>query len=451
MASPSFPEPAPTTPPVVHLERDTEYLIQSYLPPTGPPPGYQPPGLPLPFCTPQIAPSFEAPFARGYSPALHAVGVPQDELLGFIDGLNNAMTASPPLRVVDVAGKIIGFMYAFNLLSVSFIQATASPYHWAMIAGAGMQAAAQTGMRVLSKSITDRYLRATNRRVFHPRGLSVRLCTTAAMQELVMHHGSGAGPSTLDKIGRGVGTLLLHAPLPFSSRIVRSIADKPPKVPATISAVGDGQFMPLSTQRRLAALHGHALPLDLNVPPPASPKDVMGSINQFGVKFDAWRTGRKESKIESRRRELARVDNQLRQLGINPGQTQGPMAGGSGEAYYLDRRERKEVRRSARRAKRRERGTGLIGSLIGPKEGRLERRVANADLLEHWASDKVLWVVIMNKELDRNIDGIDRADSLEDEEQVDLQTWQNEMVKEHQELENEDSDSDSEQEDHKHV
>jgi hypothetical protein len=63
------------------------------------------------------------------------------------------------------------------------------------------------------------------------------------------------------------------------------------------------------------------------------------------------------------------------------------------------KRERKNLRKAAKRARKRERGPGLIGSLIGPKETKLERRVANANLEEHWASDKVLWVVIMNAEM----------------------------------------------------
>jgi hypothetical protein len=277
-----------------------------------------------------------------------------------------------------------------------------------MIAGAVMQTAAQTGMHVLSKTLTDRYLRAANLRLFKPKGLVVRLCTTAAMQHLVMRTGTGAGPSTLDKIGRGIGTVLVHAPIPFTSRIVRAIADKPPKVHASISAVGDGQKMPLATQRRLASLEGYALPLHLDVPPPAKAQGVMDTMGSWGVAFDEWRTGRKQNKIEQRRRELERVEQQLQRLGINPhgGPPQpgyggaGPSQGMSyGETYVMGRRERKDLRRAARRARKRERGPGLIGSLIGPKESRLERRVANSDLLEHWASESGLWVVIMNVEL----------------------------------------------------
>ncbi|KAJ7847405.1 hypothetical protein B0H13DRAFT_2675330 [Mycena leptocephala] len=395
--------------------------------------------IPLPFCTPQIAVSFDSPFARGYTPVLQSsVDISQEQLLAFIDGLNLAMTASPPLRVVNFAGKVIGFI----------------PYHWAMIAGAVMQTAAQTGMHVLSKTLTDRYLRAANLRLFKPKGLVVRLCTTAAMQHLVMRTGTGAGPSTLDKIGRGVGTVLLHAPIPFTSRIVRAIADRPPKVHASISAVGDGQKMPLATQRRLASLEGYALPLHLDVPPPAKAQGVMDTMASWGVAFDEWRTGRKQNKIEQRRRELERVEQQLQRLGINPhGGAPQPGYGGAGpsqgmsygETYLMGRRERKDLRRAARRARKRERGPGLIGSLIGPKESRLERRVANSDLLEHWASESGLWVVVMNVELDREIEGIERAESMDNEEHVDAKTWQAEIIKERDALEEEeDSDSDDE-------
>ncbi|KAJ7288072.1 hypothetical protein C8J57DRAFT_505776 [Mycena rebaudengoi] len=118
-AIPSPPAPAPVSYPVatassssesgIQLSRDADLLINSFLPSPSaaqPPPPYEAKGLPLPFCAPQIAASFDSPFATVES----AVGISQDQLLAFIDGLNLAMTASPPLRVVNVAGKIIGYM-----------------------------------------------------------------------------------------------------------------------------------------------------------------------------------------------------------------------------------------------------------------------------------------------------------------------------------------------------
>ncbi|KAF8171961.1 hypothetical protein K438DRAFT_1981774 [Mycena galopus ATCC 62051] len=459
----------------IQLVRDADVLIQSFLPASESPASpHGQTGIPQPFCTPQIATSFDSPFARGYSPVLQSsVGISQDQFLAFIDGLNLAMTASPPLRVAIlisfIAGMVIGFV----------------PYHWAMIAGAAMQTAAQTGMHVLSKTLTDRYLRAANLRLFKPKGLVVRLCTTAAMQHLVMRNGTGAGPSTMDKIGRGVGTVLLHAPIPFTSRIVRAVADRPPKIPASIGGVGDGQKMPLATQRRLASLEGYALPLNLNVPPPAKAQGVMDRMGSWGVEFDAWRTGRSQNKVEQRRRELERVESQLRRLGIDPRGGPLQMAGpsgyaaagpsgyggqsgyaqpgyggqpgysqpgyggqqqpvGYGDMYVMGRRERKDLRRAARRARKRERGPGLIGSLIGPKESRLERKVANSDLQEHWATDKVVWLVIMNADMDSEIQGIELAEGMDDEH-LNAEAWRSEIINERDMLE-EESDSDLEDE-----
>jgi hypothetical protein len=322
-----------------------------------------------------------------------------------------------------------------------------------MIAGNLMQIAAEAGMHVLSKTLTDRYLRAANLRLFKPKGLAVRICTTAAMQHLVMRTESDAGPSRMKKIGRGVGTFLVQAPIPYTGRIVRAIADKPPKVPTSISGVGDGHKMPLATQRRLAALGGYALPLQLDVPPPAKAHGVMDKMGSWAVAFDSWSARRAENKVEKRRRKLAHVEDQLQRFGVIPyggpplrmdnpsgytgpsgyggqpgyGASQGnegqpeyvpqqryrgqseygagtsgygqPQPLGYGEIYAMSRRERKEFRKAARLARKRQRGPGIMDSFIGPKETKLERQVANADLLEHWASDKVLWVVIMNAEM----------------------------------------------------
>ena len=86
--------------------------------------------------------------------------------------------------------------------------------------------------------------------------------------------------------------------------------------------------MPLATQRRLASLEGYALSLNLNVPPPAKAQGVMDTMGSWGVAFDSWRTGRKQGRVEQRRRELDRVESQLRRLGINPQGGPPPQMGG---------------------------------------------------------------------------------------------------------------------------
>ncbi|CAK5284057.1 unnamed protein product [Mycena citricolor] len=456
-ASSSQPQSPPQIGPSgIEFVRDAEYLIESFLPAYAPPtapPTYARSALPMPFCTPQIAVKFDSAFARGYNFELqNAVGISQEEFLQFIDGLNLAMTASPPLRVVNTVGMAIGFVYV-EPTTLNFDLTLEQPFHWAMIAGTVIQTTAQIGMHVLSKTLTDRYLRAANQRLFKPKGLVVRLCTTAAMEHLVMHSGTGKGPSALSKIGRGVGTVLLHAPLPFSSRIVRAIADKPPTVHASISSVGDGRSMPLSTQRRLASLDGHALHVDLDVPPPAKVSGVMDTMASWGVAFDAYRNRRKEDRVEQRRRELERVNYQLQAIGMSPRPANAPVAAPMSymEMELMGRKERKHLRKAAKRARRRERGrNGLLSGVIGPKETKLERKVANANLLEHWGTGQVVWLVVMNADLDSEIEGIERADSMDNEEHVDQQAWQAEMVRERDQLEEEEDSSDEEDEEHHH-
>ena len=106
-----------------------------------------------------------------------------------------------------------------------------------MIASMAIQAGAQAGMRALSKTLTDRYMRAANLRIFRPRGLAARICTTAAAMQLLgaVSTTSGAAKSALNKFGRGVGKVLLKVPLPITSRVVRAVAG------ATSSSSGSEQ------------------------------------------------------------------------------------------------------------------------------------------------------------------------------------------------------------------
>ncbi|KAJ7359636.1 hypothetical protein DFH08DRAFT_846615 [Mycena albidolilacea] len=445
---PAYPPPTSTPdravpPSGVHLTRDADYLIQSFLPATEAAPPFKIPKLPLPYCAPQLTPGFDAPFCRAYNPILESVDLPQDQLLAFIDGLNLAMTASPPLRVVNIIGMAIGFV----------------PYHWAMAAGAAIQIGAQSGMRILSKTLTDRYLRTANLRLFKPRGLSVRICTTAAMQHLVMHTPITAAPSKLTRVGRGVGGVLMKLPLPLASVIVHAVADKPPKVPAMNPALVRSKKV-LAAQRRVAALEGHALQLDFDVPKAAKAEGVMDTMASWGVKFDSWRDGRKQTKAEELRLQLEREQERTgssqssSSSGVGGllgglGGLRGRLGAGGGLGGRLGAARRDNHRGAGAQA------GGLMG-LVGQtglgsivlsrvnggggaqrrtRGGPLELQVADADLIEHWQSAKVLWVVIMSSEIDQEIEGIELAESQNDEESIDERTWQAEMTVEREDLE----------------
>ncbi|KAF9070171.1 hypothetical protein BDP27DRAFT_1324409 [Rhodocollybia butyracea] len=408
----------------IQLTHDADFLIQTYIPAPSDKevPPYRPHDVPalLPLCIPRISVSASpaSAFARGYNLALETVGITPEMFLSFIDGLNLAIVASPPLRVVNMVGQVIGFV----------------PYHWAMIASAAISTSAQVGMRVLSKTLTDRYLRAANLNLFRPRGLSVRLCTTPAMLRLVAPPGSGSAGGetsksreTINKIGRGVGTVFLKLPLPIigplSARIIHSLADKPPPISAS-GYPGDPVNSPI-LMRRLALLEqtfpGATLPVQAqDLPPPIKPKGMMEMMNSWGLKFDERRENKAEKKNEERRRAWAQIQaagvasgeypyggdrryiNRSRSPSPSPVPMPAPMLGGAaqmsygGNGGYMDyraaRREAKAERRLYRRTQKGQR-KGLLSGM-----SKAERRVAAADLLEHWTTQSVLWVVVMPAE-----------------------------------------------------
>ncbi|KAJ3735508.1 hypothetical protein DFJ43DRAFT_1036988 [Lentinula guzmanii] len=445
----------------VQLARDANLLIRTYIPSSlslhqpyiGPP-------IPLPFCIPQVSvnPNDQSTFARGYNDALNDIGIPQDVFLNFIDGLNMAIIASPPLRVVDMAGKIIGFI----------------PYHWAMIAGALISTAAGVAMHVLSKTLTDRYLRAANLNLFKPRGLSVRLCTTPAMFALLASSESKAR-SKLNKFGRGVGSVLLKLPIPvinpIASTIIHAIADKPPVISPS-GREGDPINDPV-LRRRVAMTEGLSLPLNMDgLPPPSKPDGVIDTMASWGVRFDTAREKFSEKNIERRRRAL----ESIKQAGIEPpSRSMGLLGAATSSRSGLqplsstsvrstssssssgfksmastalntvnDLRLQKEIRderiEQQRNASLRNSGLGNVGlgAILGSKKTRMEQKVADADLLEHWGTDKILWVVIMASDKDEEIADIAIAEDPADEERIDDTTWRERMAIERNEMELED-------------
>jgi len=335
--------------------------------------------LDLPVCLPQITNGYDSPFARAYNPRLEASGIEQDEWLKFLDALNIAMTASPPLRVVDMAGMAIGFV----------------PYHWAIIAGVLTQTIAQTAMHVIQKTLTDRLLKHTNSTFFEPRGLKVRLMKTGAMRRFVGIDADGPKASKAKQIvktvGHGIESVAYRLPIPFLGRVVSALTHPSgidPNSPYNV------------TERRMAALNGYITPVSFDVPPAKTPEAIMDKASELCIKLRLWQGKRADTKAMRNRRMLA----------IAEGRSQPTYYGVS---EYDDRRARRAERR-ARKGK------------TGKYTRKLRGQVAKADRLETNATDNLVWVVIMNADQDIEIEGRDLADNLEDEH-IDDDEWAEEI------------------------
>ncbi|KAL1667678.1 hypothetical protein GGF50DRAFT_124650 [Schizophyllum commune] len=271
-----------------------------------------------------------------------------EEFLSFVDGLNLAIIDSPPLRVVDLVGNILGFI----------------PLDWAVIASIVLPIGAQLGMFALSKSLTDRYLGAANDRIFRPRGLVARICTTAATQRLLglstVPEEEGGWKGALNAVGREVGKLVLKPSMPEDLDAGASEEDKTKR----------------RIMRRLEALGGAALPVSLDVPPPAKVEGFANKMQVHGVKFDEGVAKDKEKRRAARLKTLGEVEAKLAEL----------EAKDSSKAGFFDRL-------TAKRAK--------------DRRELLQRRLANAQLREKWETDEVVWLVIVDAAKDKEIFGIE--------------------------------------------
>ncbi|KAJ7452991.1 hypothetical protein B0H11DRAFT_2201105 [Mycena galericulata] len=449
------------------VTRDADFLIHSFISPSPFSSAHPLPLLPLPYCIPQLSsPGYDnapldfdnAPlgFARGYNRALELIDIPQATLLAFIDGLNLTMSVitgdggvTGPLRVVDLTAPGLGFV----------------PYRWAGRPNAShghSDEKTKAGTRVLEKTLTDRYLRAANQRLFRPRGLAARLCTPAALRRLV----GGVGGRAATRF-YAYGTQLQN----------------PTQGPEA------------EIQRLMRA--GQAMPLDFSVPPPGPglrrARETMGA---WGVRFrdagaGAYAYGQLPMQMETQMYGDPRMQMQMQaqqvqrrepQYSFAPQQQQqrgvrGLLGGGGGRSGGgRDRRgivhgllgavisasgsnspaQRDQFSSGHPQAQvrdgmgggmgmgmggggRRQR-QGLVGGLISlagqslnsgsssgaraPPPGQFNNGYGAAEE----GGEKTLWLIIMRADMDREIRGIEMAESGEEEEFVDARTWEAETM-----------------------
>ncbi|KAG9000685.1 hypothetical protein FRB94_005233 [Tulasnella sp. JGI-2019a] len=326
---------------------------------------------------PQMGTGIDTPFCRAYCSELSASNIEQADWLKFCDGLNIALAASPPLRVLDAAGMIIGFV----------------PYHWATLAGPLIQVGAQVGAHVLSKGLTDRYLRIANDNFFAPRGLRARLCKTAAMRQIIgLDPTQASGNETLKTIGNMAERLGLRLPI-----IRRAIVMLHP-VP-TIDTSGDTDV----TQRRVQALQGRVLPLDYDMPPPVTPPGVMDKMAVAFMKMDKRKHRKPVNQTDKARQLLAEQQASNSRAGRSP-----PPGGALGMQLVRDVISDKLS----------------PGSRGGESTAKARTEVAIAERREVAKTVAVLWIVVLNEKQDERIPNTELMDSKADIEEIPESEWE---------------------------
>ncbi|KAJ5663890.1 hypothetical protein N7507_004621 [Penicillium longicatenatum] len=118
---------------------------------------------------PAIAPANESPFLRAYAPTLAKHQLPKESFMRFLDQLNDVVTTSPPMQVLDATGGV--------LRSVPIL----FPLHWI---GSMVSGLANLGSHGISKSRSDSTIRQANKDLFEPRGLKVEIAKLDAVAHI---------------------------------------------------------------------------------------------------------------------------------------------------------------------------------------------------------------------------------------------------------------------------
>ncbi|THW53956.1 hypothetical protein D6D20_10518 [Aureobasidium pullulans] len=100
-------------------------------------------------------------------PGQYPRGIDISTFLLFLDTLNVALSPTPPLQVLDLAGGIVGMV----------------PHHIPALIGGGLQASAKIAGVVTSKARTKAVLERANKEIFGVQGLKVEIINTETLKQ----------------------------------------------------------------------------------------------------------------------------------------------------------------------------------------------------------------------------------------------------------------------------
>ncbi|PWY82886.1 hypothetical protein BO70DRAFT_352506 [Aspergillus heteromorphus CBS 117.55] len=113
--------------------------------------------------------TFYSPFMRAYSPVLAEAGIPSNDFLAFIDGLNEVFIANPILQTTGMVGGILSMV----------------PFPPVKLAGIGVKVASKLSTAGISYGRTRAYIKDANLALFGPRGLHCTVMSTKDMMTKV--------------------------------------------------------------------------------------------------------------------------------------------------------------------------------------------------------------------------------------------------------------------------
>lgn len=349
--------------------------------------------------------AFFSPFTRAYTPELEAHGISQSDFLTFIDGLNEAFVANPAFQGLGIAGRVMGMVYGVHAVQ------------WA---GLGLEAGAGLANAATSYVRTRMYVKAMNKDLFHPVGLSLTILTTKKMMEKVKY--------PQDK--------LQLPPLEWNDDLDNDTSLKPKEIARRAAEVSEQEDPRI---RRIKALEGYVLPIDLDVPEAVAPDNMLKKVGAAQARRMEAKQSRKLTKRRSKgerkyikknqkaeRRQSKgelRIENLERELENDKIELDRQMAG------MEDQQQRqvamKEFEKKETKLKRKmEKRASKMDRKVNKSLNKADKRREKVDKREHKIAHKVRWIVISRWEGhgDLSDDSLSPSDSEDESNNTELPT-----------------------------
>lgn len=215
-----------------------------------PPPYSEYEPLSSPIVIPQLSNQFGSPFSRAYAPILESRGIEKHDFLEFIDGINIVSTPNIIFLTMLLAAEVL------DATNVDVLE----------MAACGLAVAAVVGTIVVCKRRCKMYLKKSNKYLFNPRGLQVKILSSKELAPLL-----------------GVESRM-HLLCPFD----------------------DDQKDLTIHERRMYGIKDKVYPLDFNVPPPSKAKNLLAKVAAYQVSR-SYKT-QEEALMKSRGKTMKQVE-----------------------------------------------------------------------------------------------------------------------------------------------
>lgn len=337
-------------------------------------------------------------------PELEAHGLSKEDFVTFIDGLNESFVPHPIFTGLGLAGGIMS--------AVQGVQPV-------QLAGIGLQAASVAASGATSYVRTRQYVKAINESYFHPAGLHLHVFDTKKMTAKVNY------PEEKLKL----------PPLDFTTDLPPPIdgMDRKESRQQSVAQVMEQNDPRL---RRIKALEGYVLPLDLDVPQPASPDNLLKKMSATKAarleRKQNRKTQKKHAKMVRKQEKakgiegeakLERLESRLEATELElEKQRSGDSAGAAKSLRELERERAKLSRKVDKKSARMEKRALKADTKQPKRERKAEKRLDKLERKESKTANKIRWLVIVRKdeEEDSDQDSIPKSDDEKEFQQVEM-------------------------------